>query len=62
MIKELKIPVFGYSEIKPYTQLIQKVHVKDGQVERIEILQGVDNGWLNKQIVMQGDDDGEDSI
>jgi hypothetical protein len=62
MIKELKIPVFGYSEIKPYTQLIQKVHVKDGQVERIEILQGVDNGWSNKQIVMQEDEDGEDSI
>ncbi len=62
MIKELKIPVFGYSEIKPYTQLIQKVHVKDGVVERIEILQGVDNGWSNKQIVMQEDEDGEDSI
>jgi len=62
MIKELKIPVFGYSEIKPYTQLIQKVHVKDGQVERIEILQGVDNGWSNKQIVMTEGDDGEDTI
>ena len=62
MIKELKIPVFPYNEIKPYTQMIQKVHVKDGQVERIEILQGVDNGWSNKQIVMQEDEDGEDSI
>jgi hypothetical protein len=62
MIKELKIPVFPYNEIKPYTQMIQKVHVKDGQVERIEILQGVDNGWANKQIVMREDEDGEDSI
>jgi len=62
MMKNLKIPVFPYNEIKPYTQLIQKVHVKDGQVERIEILQGVDNGWSNKQIVMQEDEDGEDSI
>jgi hypothetical protein len=62
MMKNLKIPVFSYNEIKPYTQLIQKVHVKDGAVERIEILQGVDNGWSNKQIVMTEDDDGEESI
>ena len=62
MMKNLKIPVFSYNEIKPYTQLIQKVHVKDGVVERIEILQGVDNGWSNKQIVMTEDDDGEESI
>lgn len=56
MMKNLKIPVFPYSEIKPYTQLIQKVHVKDGMVEKIEVLQGVDNGWNNKQLVMQGDE------
>ena len=62
MMKNLKIPVLSYNEIKPYTQLIQKVHVKDGVVERIEILQGVDNGWSNKQIVMTEDDDGEESI
>ena len=62
MMKNLKIPVFSYNEIKPYTQLIQKVHVKDGQVEKIEILQGVDNGWSNKQILMQEDEDGEDII
>ncbi len=62
MMKNLKIPVFSYNEIKPYTQLIQKVHVKDGVVERIEILQGVDNGWSNKQIVMTEDEDGEESI
>jgi hypothetical protein len=36
--------------------------VKDGVVERIEILQGVDNGWSNKQILMQEDEDGEESI
>jgi len=29
-----------------------------GVVERIEILQGVDNGWSNKQIVMTEDEDG----
>ena len=49
IMKNLKIPVFPYSEIKPYTQLIQKVHVKNGEVEKIEILQGIDNGWNNKQ-------------
>ena len=62
MMKNLKIPVFAYNEIKPYTQLIQKVHVKDGQVERIEILQGVDNGWSNKQLVMLEDENGEDTV
>ncbi len=62
IMKNLKIPVFPYSEIKPYTQLIQKVHVTNGVVERIEILQGVDNGWSNKQIVMQEDEHGEDTI
>jgi hypothetical protein len=62
MMNNLKIPVFPYNEIKPYTQLIQKVHVKDRVVERIEILQGVDNGWSNKQIVMTEDEDGEDTI
>lgn len=56
MMKNLKIPIFPYSEIKPYTQLIQKVHVKDGELERVEILQGVDNGWANKQLVMEVDD------
>ena len=57
LMKNLKIPVFPYSDIKPYTQLIQKIHVKDGVVEQIEVLQGVDNGWTNKQIVMQEDAD-----
>jgi hypothetical protein len=63
IMKNLKIPVFPYSEIKPYTQLIQKVHVKNGEVEKIEILQGVDNGWSNKQLVMDtGEEDGEDTV
>jgi hypothetical protein len=35
--------------MQSYTQLIQKVHVKDGIVEYIEVLQGIDNGWNNKQ-------------
>jgi hypothetical protein len=54
LMKRLKIPIFPYSQIKPYTQLIQKVHVTDGEVENIEIIQGVDNGWTNKQVVMNG--------
>ena len=56
IMKNLKIPVFPYNEIKPYTQLIQKVHVKNGNVEKIEILQGVDNGWSNKQLVMNDEE------
>ena len=52
LLKKLKIPIFPYAEIKPYTQLIQKVHVQNGQLEKIEIVQGVDNGWKNKQTVM----------
>lgn len=56
MMKNLKIPIFPYSEIKEYTQLIQKIYVKDGVIEKIEILQGVDNGWANKQLVMEVDD------
>lgn len=53
LMRKLKIPIIPYSEIKPYTQLIQKVHVKDGTVEKIEILQGEDTGWTNKQQVMK---------
>jgi hypothetical protein len=49
LISDLKIPIFSYGDIKPYTQLIQKVHVRNGQLYRIEILQGLDNGWKNTQ-------------
>jgi hypothetical protein len=52
LISDLKIPIFDYKGIKQYIQLIQKVHVKDGKLETIEIVQGVDNGWANKQTVM----------
>lgn len=51
-LKDLKIPVFDYSQIKPYTQLIQKVYVTDGELDRIEVVQGIDVGWTNRQTVM----------
>jgi hypothetical protein len=56
LISDLKIPILPYNEIKDYEQLIQKVIVKDRKVERIEILQGQDNGWVNKQ----GQDNGSE--
>ena len=50
LLKLLKLPVLSYSEIKPYTQLIQKINVKNGIVESIETIQGEgDGGWTNKQ-------------
>lgn len=49
LISDLKIPILPYADIKEYTQLIQKIHVKDGIVEHIEILQGTDHGWKNAQ-------------
>lgn len=52
LLGDLKIPIIDYKDIKEYVQLIQKVHVKDGKLDTIEVLQGVDNGWTNKQQVM----------
>jgi len=49
LISDLKIPILPYTDIKEYTQLIQKIHVKDGIIEQIEILQGTDHGWKNAQ-------------
>lgn len=50
LMRKLKLPILPYSEIKEYTQLIQKVIVNENrEVESIEIVQGVDNGWKNKQ-------------
>lgn len=62
LISDLKIPILNYEDIKEYTQLIQKVSVKDGQLESIEVLQGVDNGWTNKQVVMANGNEEESSI
>lgn len=52
LISDLKLSILDYKDIKEYVQLIQKVHVKDGTLEKVEVLQGVDNGWANKQLVM----------
>lgn len=49
LIADLKIPILPYSDITEYTQLIQKIHVVDGNIQHIEILQGTDNGWKNVQ-------------
>jgi hypothetical protein len=47
--KLLKLPIVPYSEIKHPTQTIRKVYVKDGEVEKIEVLQGEDTGWKVKK-------------
>jgi hypothetical protein len=47
--KMLKLPILPYSEIKHPTQVIRKVYVKDGEVEKIEVLQGEDTGWKRKK-------------
>jgi len=52
LTSDLKIPILDYKDIKEYTQLIQKVNVVDGKLGTVEVLQGVDNGWTNKQTVM----------
>lgn len=49
LISDIKIPILSYASMQSYTQLIQKIHVRDGVVEQIEVLQGTDNGWVNKQ-------------
>ena len=53
MMQNLKIPVIPYNDIKEYVQLIQKVHVKDGVIEKIEVLQGVDNGWKPQKVELK---------
>lgn len=49
IMKNLKIPVIPYSDIKHPEQVIRKVIVKNGKVEKIEILQGQDIGWKVKK-------------
>lgn len=49
-LKQLKLPIVDYNDIKPYTQLIQKIEVVDRKVVNIEVLQGIGDGkWTNKQ-------------
>jgi hypothetical protein len=60
LLKSLKLSILAYGDIKPYTQLIQKVNVgQNGIVESIEVLQGNDNGWKNKQQTITNDTEEE---
>jgi hypothetical protein len=45
LLNDLKIPIIPYKDVSHEEQVIQKVYVKDGKVEKIETLQGVDTGW-----------------
>lgn len=42
--KLLKLPILPYSEIKQLDQLIQKVVVKNGEIDHIEVVQGTGDG------------------
>ena len=53
ILNNLKMPIISYKDIKEYVQLIQKIHVKDGVVEKIEVLQGIDNGWKPQKIKLK---------
>lgn len=53
MLHNLKIPVIAYKDIKEHVQLIQKIHVNNGTIEKIEILQGIDNGWKPQKIQLK---------
>ena len=57
IMKNLKIPVIPYNDIKEYVQLIQKINVIDGIVKSIEILQGVDNGWKPQKVKLKNEID-----
>jgi hypothetical protein len=48
-IKDLKIPILPYNQIRPFTPLVQSVIVKEGTIERIDVLQGTDIGWQVKR-------------
>lgn len=60
LISDLKIPILPYSSMQSYTQLIQKINVKDGVVQNIEVLQGTDNGWVNKQGIIHAEKESTD--
>jgi len=44
-LSKLKIPIISYKDISEVVQLIQRIDVKNGNVEKITVIQGVDNGW-----------------
>lgn len=48
-IQDVKVPILPYNQIRPFTPLVQKVIVKEGAIEKIEVLQGKDIGWKVKR-------------
>lgn len=47
--KDVKVPILPYDEIRPFTPLLQKIIVNNGQIEDIELIQGIDIGWKVKR-------------
>lgn len=48
-INDVKVPLIPYNQVRPFTPLVQKVIVKEGKIEKIEVLQGEDLGWTVKR-------------
>ena len=48
-VKDLKVPLFPYSQVRPFTPLIQQIIVQGGKIQEIKVLQGEDIGWKVKR-------------
>jgi hypothetical protein len=51
LISDLKIPIFTYKNVQYPEQVIQKVYVKNGTFEKVELLQDIDTGWTPQQVI-----------
>ena len=55
-IKDVKVPIIPFNRVKLPTPIIRKIHVVDGKIVQIEVLQGTDKGWkLDKGEKIEGD-------
>ena len=48
-IKDVKVPIIPFNNIKLPIPIIRKIHVVDGKIVQIEGLQGTDSGWTIKR-------------
>jgi len=47
--KDVKLPFVSYTNIRPFTPLLQHVIVQDGKIMETKVLQGEDIGWKVKR-------------
>lgn len=48
-LRDVKVPLVPYNQVRPFTPLIQHVIVQGGKIEEVKVLQGVDIGWQVKR-------------